>query len=185
MKEKNRKLLESFYQLVATFGYNNFGIEKLAQITDIEEETIYNEYENKEQLLLEVIDYIHLNERALIFKFDYNLDLKKQLIEKGKMFIKLNRVDKHYVSFKNQVLITALTNSKIKEKFEQLIGQYIECFSDLIIKLKKIENPEKNNEVKLLATEIFMMLDSLILFENYKKDLEAENVWSDFITRVL
>lgn len=181
---ENKKMLEGFYQLVGDLGYNNFGIEKLAQISGIDEELIYEEYENKEQLLLEVMKYIYLKEKVLIFKLDYSKDLKEELIEKGLMFIKLNRYDKHYSAFKNQILLISLTNEAIKDVFSEIIEQYINLFKQIVVDLNKKYFFKEKENIQELAYEIYLLLDSLILYENYKNDINSEKIWKDFIDRL-
>lgn len=178
---ENKKLLESFYQLIGDLGYANFGIERLAQVSGVDEEYIYEEFENKEKLLLEVMNYVYLKEKALIFKVDKTKDLKEELVDKGIMFIKLNKYDNHYSTFRNQVLLIALSNDLIKKALSKIITQYVELFEEIIIELGKTYNIKGN---KNLAYEIYLLLDSVILYENYKKDMNAEEVWKDFINRI-
>jgi len=178
---ENKKLLESFYQLIGDLGYANFGIEKLAQISGVDEEYIYEEFENKEKLLLEVMKYVYLKEKVLIFKVDKTKDLKEELINKGIMFIKLNKYDNHYSAFRNQVLLIALGNELIKENLSKIITQYVELFEEIITELSKKYNIKAN---KNLAYELYLLLDSVILYENYKNDINAEEIWVDFIQRI-
>lgn len=180
---ENKKILESFYQLIGEIGYNNFGIEQLAQISGADEENISSIYEDKEKLLIELIDYIYLKEKILIFKLDYTKPLKEQLINKGISFIKLNRFDKHYSAFKTQILLVALSNPEIKNKFEQIIEQYIMQFQTIIEELSKKYNIIGKSEY--IAKEMYLLLDSLVLYENYKKDLDAELIWNDYINRII
>ena len=179
---ENKKLLESFYQLIGDLGYSNFGIEKLAQISGIDEEYIYEEYENKEKLLLEVMKYIYIKEKILIFEIDENKDIKSQILEKGQMFLRLNKYDIHYSAFKNQVHLIALGNDVINKALGEIMSQYISLFANMLFKVKdeyKIANVEN------LAYEIYLLLDSLILYEKFEKKINPEFIWIDFINRVL
>lgn len=178
---ENKKLLESFYQLIGDFGYSNFGIEKLAQISGVDEEYIYEEYENKEKLLLEVMKYVYIKEKILIFEMDETKDIKKQIIEKGQMFLRLNKYDIHYSAFKNQVHLIALENEPINKALGEIMSQYVSLFSNM---LNKIKDEYKIDNVENLAYEIYLLLDSLILYEKFEKKINPELIWIDFINRV-
>ena len=180
---ENKKILESFYQLIGEIGYNNFGIEQLAQISGSDEENISKIYEDKEELLIELIDYIYLKEKILIFKLDYTKSLKEELINKGISFLKLNKYDKHYSAFKTQILLVALSNKEIKNKFEQIIEQYIMQFKKIIEDMKLTYKITGDSEC--IAKEMYLLLDSLILYENYKKNMNSELVWRDYINRTI
>ena len=180
---ENKKILESFYQLIGEIGYNNFGIEQLAQISGADEENISKVYEDKEKLLIELIDYIYLKEKILIFKLDYKKPKKDELLNKGISFIKLNRYDKHYSAFKNQILLVALSNEEIKNKFEQIIDQYILQFKNIVEEIKLKYKIMGDSEY--IAKEMYLLLDSLVLYENYKKNLDSELVWINYINRTI
>ena len=61
------------------------------------------------------------------------------------------------------------------------MSQYVSLFGNMLNKLKdeyKIENVEN------LAYEIYLLLDSLILYEKFEKKINPELIWIDFINRV-
>ena len=83
----------------------------------------------------------------------------------------------------NQILLVALSNEEIKNKFEQIIDQYILQFKNIVEEIKLKYKIMGDSEY--IAKEMYLLLDSLVLYENYKKNLDSELVWINYINRTI
>lgn len=131
--------------------------------------------------MLEVINYIYLKEKILIFKLDETKNLKDELIEKGLMFIRLNKYDKHYSTFKNQILLVAVNNKTIQLHIKEIVNQYIQMFEEIIGKISCTFSEDIKREI---AYQTFLILDSLVLYESYKENIDSETLWINYINRL-
>lgn len=176
-------IIRTFYQLVSEKGYANATINEVCKRANISKGSIYHYFKSKEELLYAVLNFVFSKDQIIIFNMD-NLkssNYKDKLIEMGKNYLNLNKSDKHYTQFRNEFIVLSLRDEKIKDYMVKLFYEYMDLFRSLLEKLKNEKLIKDTYDIETKAIQLFMILDSVILYQSFNMDLDYEAVWVDFI----
>lgn len=181
--ETKAKIIETFYQLVADRGYSKASIGEVSKKSNISKEEIYKIFSSKEDLLRSVLDFVFSKDEIIIFKMENLIseDYKDKLIEMGKNYIDLNKKDKHYTKFRNEFIMLSLRDKKIKSFIVNLFYEYMELFRGLLHNLQKEGLLRKDYDIDSKAAQLFIILDTIILYQAFQFDLDYEKIWVDFV----
>ena len=138
-----QKILKAATALFSEYGYKGTSVRKIATEIGIKQSALYNHFENKESIFLEVSKDIFTT------PFTFNDEEIKQSALKGKVFInkfvlqyKLLTFDKNNEKMFRLLMIELLQNKELREQF---MSEF------------------HNKNVKVLAEGFFMMMQNSIV----------------------
>ncbi len=184
--DSKKKIIETFYKLVAEKGYVKASINDVVKEVGLSKGAIYHHFESKEQLFLEVLKFVFCKDQILIVNIDNikGLDFKEKVIKLGKNYLNLNKIDKHYFKFRNELIVLSLRDEKFRSYLVKTFDEYVKIFEDLLIKLKEENIISKDINIKNKGTQLFMLLDTMILYQNFNVNISFEEVWIDFVNEI-
>lgn len=184
--DTRNKIVETFYKLVAEKGYAGATMNEVVKRAGISKGAIYHHFKNKEEIFYAVLQFVFSKDQVLVFNMD-NLkahEYKDKLIEMGRNYLMLNKVDKHYCQFRNEFIVLSLRDEKIREYILKAFYEYMELFRQLLEELQKKDLIRKDYDIEAKASQLFMILDTMILYQSFELDLDYEEIWIDFVEEI-
>lgn len=171
-QETREKILEATYQALAKHGYADLTIEKIAEEFEKGKSVIYYHFEDKEELMLDFLDYLTEAIRRDITGFDGEPD------ERLENFLEMSLAvdDEEMWEFRTAILemrAQSPYSPEFARKFEQ-IDVLLHGYLKKIFEEKESEDPEKAARLVLSAVEGSM--NRAISIQD-RSDLEKVGSW--------
>lgn len=184
--DSKKKIVEAFYILVAEKGYAKASMNDVVKEVNLSKGAIYHHFESKEKLFLEVLKFVFCKDQILIVNMD-NIkgeDFREKLIKLGKNYLNLNKIDKHYFKFRNELIVLSLRDEKFRSYLVEAFDEYVKSFEDLLIKLKDEGIITRDINIQAKGAQLFMLLDTMILYQSFNVNISFEDVWIDFVNEI-
>ena len=175
--QKRKKILDKAWELFRKNGYEETKVEDITRELGVSKGSFYTYFKTKDEVLYEILERIKKENEERISKINVNQEPNKIL--EDYVISKMNYIVKLLNNMKISSINRNLSNSKLKNFFEELRKVSIEFIKKNIVeKFNKINGNKYNSEIisefVYLAIEEFLYNEFVL--KNFK-NLES----SDFI----
>jgi len=173
IKITKQEIVEKSYQVFRTRGYHNTSMAIIAKECGIFKSGLYHYFSSKEELMNEVLLYVHELSKNGLFSYLRNQDLN--MIERIDKFLEILKVvhlrQTGGCIFGNIILETASSNDNFTEVIQGYFNEYKQALTSLFeLKFDKAES-------KQLAIDWLQELEGAIMFSRlYDDNKYAEKI---------
>ena len=174
--QKRKKILDKAWELFRKNGYEETKVEDITRELGVSKGSFYTYFKTKDEVLYEILERIKKENEERISKINVNQEPNKIL--EDYVISKMNYIVKLLNNMKISSINRNLSNSKLKNFFEELRKVSIEFIKKNIVeKFNKINGNKYNLEIisefVYLAIEEFLFNEFVL--KNFK-NLESSNL---------
>ena len=174
--QKRKKILDKAWELFRKNGYEETKVEDITRELGVSKGSFYTYFKTKDEVLYEILERIKKENEERISKINVNQEPNKIL--EDYVISKMNYIVKLLNNMKISSINRNLSNSKLKNFFEELRKVSIEFIKKNIVeKFNKINGNKYNSEIisefVYLAIEEFLFNEFVL--KNFK-NLESSNL---------
>ena len=174
--QKRKKILDKAWELFRKNGYEETKVEDITRELGVSKGSFYTYFKTKDEVLYEILERIKKENEERISKINVNQEPSKIL--EDYVISKMNYIVKLLNNMKISSINRNLSNSKLKNFFEELKKVSIEFIKKNIVeKFNKINGNKYNLEIisefVYLAIEEFLFNEFVL--KNFK-NLESSNL---------
>ncbi|MGE5431543.1 MAG: TetR/AcrR family transcriptional regulator [Syntrophomonadaceae bacterium] len=176
--QRKQEILKSAARLFAEKGFNNATLEDIATSSEFGIGTIYNYFQNKEEIFKSIIESIFNSNMEILSSTDCSTT---GLIDFLKSYTK--SIFEYFIDNRNELLLLVSYVTGIGEKPVHLNGDLFKdksCQMEDILK-KRIKEGIENGEIRSLNPEYFQLIYHTMVFpyvttQLKKKKLDSSNI---------
>ena len=173
--QKRKKILDKAWELFRKNGYEETKVEDITRELGVSKGSFYTYFKTKDEVLYEILERIKKENEERISKINVNQEPSKIL--EDYVISKMNYIVKLLNNMKISSINRNLSNSKLKNFFEELKKVSIEFKKNIVEKINKINGNKYNLEIisefVYLAIEEFLFNEFVL--KNFK-NLESSNL---------
>ncbi len=185
MNETKLKIMNAMCTLIAQNGYDKASTNKICELAGITKPTLYYYFKNKQDLLLETMQYYKEDIIHSIGDFDKNPDkddFKKFILSVGYSWIDDAISDPTFAKIVADITIQASRIPEVYTKLEEIKSDYDSMFLNLVQHAQTIGVFPKNLNTAMLAEVLMVFLDGLEYNSHYTDCVKLKATWKEFLS---
>ncbi|MFS1511404.1 TetR/AcrR family transcriptional regulator [Chengkuizengella sp. SCS-71B] len=180
MSNTKERIVNASLELFAEQGYQLTTVKMIAKKVGVNELTIYRHFGSKDKILENVLSVVSIIQPNIsnYLKNDVVYDLKTDLLNVAKIFVKINEDYYYFMKF----LLRADTNRILPNRELEIK----ELFDDYFLVMKKLGKIVSIDHKSLTLLYFSTLQGAFLLKEQYKEEgIFLEPTWSSYIETVV
>ncbi len=185
MNDTKRKIIESMYTLISEKGYDKTSTNQICEAVGITKPTLYYHFKNKEDILLQMIQYFEENmirEAGDYTELDSPDKFINYLLEMGYYTITESIEDPSFQKAYADIVIQSGRIPAVKQKLDEITVSYENWLTGFVMQGQNLCVFSKQTSAQFLSKTIIIFIHGLEYEVQYQVEAPLQEAWREFVS---